>query len=252
MIREIWGKECLALADALGDKPETTVQAHILRRGLCRAYIIGKPERFEGAIIQSKISPGEPMGLGSDPEILWKLLKLVKGWFCVEVSSECAKDLGKIIENNTGNKIKYYQDVYHALYKPVVEYKNEFVRQLTIDDLKILESAPEDLRESCFENTKNLLLEGFAAGAIVSGNVVAIAHTSARTKKHSDIGVCTLEEWRNRGFVTAAASIVAKLIQKDGQIPVWSTGEDNYASLRVAQKLGFEEISRWVYMIKQT
>jgi len=32
-------------------------------------------------------------------------------------------------------------------------------------------------------------------------------------------------------------------------VPVWSTGEDNVASLRVARKLGFEEVGRRTYVI---
>lgn len=249
MIREIWGRECLALADALGDTPETTISVHVLRKGFGRAYIAGDPKKFKGAMIQNNLWDEEPVGHGYDPEILWELLQRVNKWFCVEVKPECARGLGEIIEK-TGNKVKYYEDVYHALNRPVIEYKNEHVRQLTMDDLELIESSPEELRESCYESTKNLLLEGFAAGAVLSGKLVAVAHTSARTEKHSDIGVFALREWRNRGFVTAAASIVARRVQEDGQTPVWSTGEDNYASLRVAQKLGFEEVARWVYVIK--
>jgi predicted GNAT family acetyltransferase len=95
------------------------------------------------------------------------------------------------------------------------------------------------------------LEEGFVACAIVDDEIVAIAHTSARTDKYADIGVFTSEEWRRRGFVTAAASIVAKCIQDAGLTPTWSAGEDNFASLRVAQKLGFIEASRRTYVIKK-
>jgi hypothetical protein len=250
MIREIWGKECLALADTLGESPETAIQVHLLRRGLCRVYISGNSDKFDGVIIQSNFLPGEPMGFGSDPKALWELLKCVDGWFCVEVIPECARGLGEIIEREIGDRIKYYDDVYHALCKPVTDYRNKYVRQLTLGDIEMLESAHEELRESCFESTESLLMDGFAAGAIVSGNVVAVAHTSGRSKNYADIGVYALEEWRNRGFVTAAASIVARRVQEAGQIPVWSTGEDNFASLRVAKKLGFKEVSRWTYVIR--
>ena len=78
---------------------------------------------------------------------------------------------------------------------------------------------------------------------------LAIAFTSARTARHADIGVATLEPWRGRGFATAAASLVAGAIQADGQTPVWSTGEGNLASLRVAAKIGFVEVGRRTYVI---
>lgn len=244
-------KGCRLLADALGDAPETVISVSALRQGLCRVYITGDPASFEGAIIEANFLPGEPAGFGSDPEVLWDLLKGVKGWDCVDVAPECATALGEIIEREMGVPVRYYGDVYHILPKPVLNFRNEAVRQLTLEDIKLLESAPAEVRGCGFGSSRGLLAEGIVACAIVSGEIVAIAHTSARTKCYSDIGAFTLKEWRGRGFATAAASIVAKRVQEAGQIPVWSTGEDNIASLRIAQKLGFTEVSRSTYVIPE-
>ena len=61
--------------------------------------------------------------------------------------------------------------------------------------------------------------------------------------------MCTTDDaWRGMGFATASASIVARRIQDLGRTPVWSAGEDNAASLRIAAKLGFVEVSRRVYL----
>ena len=54
----------------------------------------------------------------------------------------------------------------------------------------------------------------------------------------------TLAPYRNHGLATAAASLVARHVRAQGQVPVWSTGEANYASLRVAQKRGVEVVVR--------
>lgn len=244
-------KDCLILAETLGDTPETVISYHLLRHGFCQAYVAGKPSNFDGIIIQNKLDPAEPVGYGSDARILWGLLKSVKDWECVEISNKCAKELGEIITSETGRKVRYYVDIYHALQKPVNELKNEFVRQIKLDDLDMLESADEDFRKCCFDTPKKLLNEGFVACAIVSGKIVGVALTSARSHKHSDIGVFVAENYRNRGFATASASIVAKLIQESGQIPVWSAGEGNIASLRIAKKLGFTEVSRMTYVIPE-
>ena len=238
---------CLALADTLGDTPETVISVHRLTCGFCRAYVAGDPAHFDGAIVQDNFCPTEPTGFGSDPEVLWGLLRSVEGWDCVEVASECATPLGEIIEKEIGRHVRYYGDVYYALYRPVVSFQNKAVRQLTLDDLELLGSSPEEVLS--FGSTRRLLEEGIVACAIVSGRIVSIAHTSARTDRHADIGVFTMEEWRGRGFVTAAASIVAQRIQEAGQTPTWSAGEDNFASLRVAQKLGFTEVARRTYVI---
>ena len=240
---------CRALASALGDTPETVVSVHLLRRGLCKAYVAGDPSRFDGAIVQWDDVPAEPMGFGSDPEVLWGLLQSVEAWNCVDVALECAPALGEIIEERMGVPIRYYGDVYLTLSKPVLDLPNEAARQFTLADLKLLESAPAEVRGSGFESTRRLLSDGVVACAVVSGNVVSTAHTPGRSDRYAEIGVSTLEQWRGHGFATAAASIVTRCVQEAGQTPVWSAGEDNMASLHVAQKLGFAEVSRRIYVI---
>jgi predicted GNAT family acetyltransferase len=58
-----------------------------------------------------------------------------------------------------------------------------------------------------------------------------------------------LEAWRKHGFATAAAALVARDLQAARQIPVWSAGAHNAASLRVTEKLGFTQIARRRYVI---
>jgi predicted GNAT family acetyltransferase len=94
-----------------------------------------------------------------------------------------------------------------------------------------------------------LLEEGIVACAVVAGRIVATARTAARTQRHAELGVFTQEAYRRRGFATAATSLVAQRVQEAGQIPVWSAGAHNVASLRVAHKVGFVEVSRRVYVI---
>jgi hypothetical protein len=241
--------ECPELAEALGDTPETAIPVHLLKRGLCRAYVAGAVSNFDGAIVQNILDPAEPTGFGSNPEVLWKLLKLVDGWDCIEVETECSMALGKLIELDTGLKVRYYGDIYYALLKPAIIFQNEFVRQLTLDDLELIESSPDDISESGYGNYHSLLIEGFSAGAVVSGKLVGIAHTSARSELYADIGTFVMENYRNRGFSTTSASVVAKCVQESGQTPIWSAGESNFASQKVAQKIGFTEIARRTYVI---
>ena len=238
-----------ALADALGDTPETTIPVHLLRRGLCQAYVAGDPSRFRAAIIQDGALPGEPYAFGEDPRAVWELLELVAGWWCVSVPPALAALLDEIMGAETGKDVRHYGDVYHVLLKPAPHVESSVVRVLGAADLGLLESAPAEVRGAGFGSLRALLTDGVVACAVVDGGIVAIAQTYARTPRHADIGVATLEQWRNRGFATAAASVVARHVQEAGQTPVWSAGEDNHASLRVAAKLGFAEVSRRVYLI---
>jgi GNAT superfamily N-acetyltransferase len=240
---------CRVLAGAIGDTPETTIAVHLLLRGMCWAYAAGQPAQFEGAIVQARNLPTEPMGFGSDPFVLGQLLRSVQGWDCILVDTACAEPLGQIIERRMDTGVRYLDDVYHVLDQPVTRYRDSAVRLLDLRDLPTLARAEPELRSGGWEDLRDLLSEGFIACAIVSGAIVATALTTARSKRHSDVGVYTHPDYRGRGLATAAASMVIERVQKSGQVPVWSAGAHNSASLRVAQKLGFVEVSRRTYMI---
>ncbi len=237
------------LATALGDRPETVQSVHMLGRGLCRAYVAGEPGDFEGAIVQPLAWPEEPAGFGPEPNVLWALLQLVEGWTCILVDTEVAPALGKIIEVDMGRQVRYLDDVTHLLTEPVQVRRDEAVRRLTPADLALLNAAPLELRASLWRDTRQLLAEGIVACAVVSGRIVATALVAACSECYADIGVYTREGYRGRGYATAAASLVAQAVQEKGRIPLWGAGGHNEASLRMAQKLGFGEVSRRRYVI---
>lgn len=238
------------LAGALGDTPETVQSVHMLGRGTCKAYVAGDPARFDGAIVQPIDWPEEPTGFGLDPEVLWALLRLAEGWTCVLVASECAPALARIMEAELGCRTRFLDDVNHLLTRPVTAYRDPAVRRLALADLELLASTPLELRAGLWPSARELLTEGIIASAVVAGEIVATALTAACSDRYAEIGVYTLEAYRGRGYATAAASLVAQAAQKGGRTPVWGAGAHNQASLRVAQKLGFEEVSRRTYVIR--
>ncbi len=246
---KLTSQESLVLADVIGDTPTTVISASRLKQGACSAYVVGTLPGVAAAVVFDAYCPDEPAGFGTDAEALWQLLKATDGWGCINVDNSCAEALGALIEADTGTSIRYYGDVCHALLEPVHSYPNEVVRLLTLEDVNRLTEAPTEVQGNGYKTHDAMLTEGIAAGAVVGGNIVAIAHTYAETKLHADIGVSTLEAWRGKGFATAAASLVAQEIQAKGKVPAWSCGEDNIASLRVAQKLGFTEVGRRTYVI---
>ena len=237
------------LADTLGDTPETVVAVHLLRKKLCKAFVAGSPTSFSAAIVQGYFDSEEPRGFGTEARALWELLQLVESWDCIGVNRQCAKPLGDLIEKSNGVKVRYYGDVYHSLTRPVRLFTSEYVRELTMQDRNLIASAPIEIQGSGYEDMETMLSEGIVAGAVDADQLVSIAHTSGVTDLHGEIGVGTLEPWRKRGLCSAAASIVSNRLQEEGRVPVWSTGEDNFASLRVAAKLGFREASRRTYVI---
>ena len=246
---KLTSQECLALAEILGDTPITVIPASRLKQGMCDAYVAGTLPDITAALIFDAFCPEEPSGFGTDANALWQLLKATHGWSCINVGTACAEPLGALIEADTNTPVRYYGDVYHALLAPAHSYPNQAVRLLTLEDVERLAQAPAEVQGNGYKTHAAMLTDGIAAGAVVDGNLVAIAHTYAETDLHADIGVSTLEAWRKNGFATAAASLVAQEIQASGKVPAWSCGEDNRASLRVAQKVGFTEVSRRRYVI---
>ena len=246
---KLTSQECLVLAEVIGDTPMTVISASRLQHGMCDAYIAGSLPDVDAAIVFDAYCSDEPVGFGTDAEALWQLLKATDGWGCINVDNSCAASLGALIEADRGTSIRYYGDVCHALLEPVQCYPNETVRLLTLADVERLAEAPAEIQGNGYKTHAAMVTDGIAAGAVVDGDIVAIAHTYAETDLHADIGVSTLEAWREKGFSTAAASLVAQEIQARGKVPAWSCGEDNFASLRVAEKLGFTEIGRRTYVI---
>lgn len=239
-----------ALADALGESPETVTAVHHLYRGQGRVFLIGTPERFDAVLIENPASE-EWMGYGPDVNALFALFEGSTPWDSIMVASGLAHALGQRIEQQMGIPVRYEDLLFHALRNPVVPYSNPTVRQLTLRDALLLEMAPEELRWTGFESIHALLRDGLAAAALVEGHIVAIAHTSARSRDYAELGVGTLGPWRNRGLSSAAAAFVADKVREAGQVPVWSTSEDNAASLRVAEKLGFTREGRMTAVILQ-
>jgi hypothetical protein len=239
-------------AQALGDTPLTAMDVHSILRGLCRVYVAGELPAFAAAVVQLDNNPRELDGYGPDAQELARLLAQVTGWDCVLVASELAGPLGAILEARTGRRPRTYGDVaYVAPASGLVPYAHPDVRLLTPSDLPLFDDAPDGMQGMGFGSPAALLQQGLAAGAVIDGALVALAHTSALSPRYGEIGVNCREPHRRRGYATAAAWLVGDRIRATGRTPIWSTGETNWASQRVATKLGFREIVRRVYVIPQ-
>ena len=240
------------LARALGDTAETARPSHFLRRGLVDAHVTGTGPRFDGLIVQSPALPEEPWCFGTDPSAIWELLRRLNAWgrdcMSPNVSAELARPLANLIEHRTGAQVHLYEDCFHTLTRPVRGFHVPGVRLLNLGDVGMLPAYRSNPRAMGFATYEDLLTHGVAAGAVVEDRLVALAYTSAFTAGYGDIAVSTKEAWRGMGFASALGCLVARRIQSLGRTPVWSAGEGNAASLRVAAKLGFAEVSRRVYL----
>lgn len=238
------------LADALPDGPVTVISRHVLQRGLCTAYVVGSPESFDALVIDGG-APGEPSCYGSDVDAIWTALRRVPGWFAANVDEDVATDLERRVRDHYAVSTRTLGDLYFVLRNAAIVREHPMTRLLAPEDVGLIERAPPELRGAGFESVLAMLRDGVVASAVDDNRIVAIAHTSAVTNGFADIGVVTARGWRDQGLSTACASLVAREIQQSGRMPVWSCGETNGASLRVAEKLGFEFVARRVYLIRE-
>jgi GNAT superfamily N-acetyltransferase len=242
--RELSGEGHALLSATLGDLPEYVTPNHLLLRGYCKAYIAGSPTEFRGAVVDSQFEPGEPYCFGSDVEILWGLLQNIPQLDCFQADIPVAERLGALFLERNGWNPLYVGQIVQTLSSPVKVFPDIRVRLLTLKDAPSLRSAQGELGGIGFQTPEQMLSEGFAACAILDGEVVSSAFTSAITERYVDVRIRTAEEYRGKGLATAAASLIAQQVQRMGKTPVWLTYENNHASLAVSRKLGFREVTR--------
>jgi GNAT superfamily N-acetyltransferase len=87
---------------------------------------------------------------------------------------------------------------------------------------------------------KGLANSGYGWGAFVDGELAAVACTFFLGRRYEDVGVVTAKKYQRRGLSTACALGLCQDIRARGRQPTWATSPDNTASLRVAEKLGFQ------------
>jgi FR47-like protein len=242
-------RTALEFAASLPDHPFTLDARCLLRRGLASAWLSGPPSEPTGAVVVASWMPGEPMAFGSDPLAIWSLLREIPGWRCVNAPAELAPGLAVVLERELRSPSQLLGDIYYVLEHAPARHGHPLVRRLTEDDLPMVERAPEALRLRGFPSTTAALVGGVAAGAIVDGELVAEMAMTTSSEEYADLGGHTLEPWRDRGVGSAAAFLVAEELRGRGFTPVWSTGEDNGPSRRVAGKLGFREFGRKSYVV---
>lgn len=189
---------CLEFAETMDDTPQNVILLHLLRRGLCRAFVLGSLPDDHAVVIQDRHFPEEPVAFGNDPEKIWDLLKTISGWTNINVADDMAKSLGALIQADINADVRYLQDIYLTLERPVECRESDAVRLMTESDLAFLKSVPNDMQPSGFGGIESLLTKGFVAGAIVDGKLISVAQTYARTAKYADIGVKTHPEYRTQ------------------------------------------------------
>jgi hypothetical protein len=228
-----------ALASQLGERPEATISLHALYTGEGVAYAIGKRSRFRAALITWTELPDWPHGYG-DPRLIVDLLTGQAAWSAVCVASEGAATVASGLAERMGRPSSRLAERFYILDEPPAMHGDSPARKLGPSDLKML--APTAGRLD-ITDPRRLLERRLTTGVVVDGRVVAVAHNGASSCRYGDIDVATLKSHRRSGYASACARLVAGWVFESGRRPVWCTNDDNVASKRTADAIGFRQVA---------
>ncbi|TSC87823.1 MAG: hypothetical protein G01um101416_348 [Microgenomates group bacterium Gr01-1014_16] len=237
MILQISPDQYPALLPFFPDTPENVHVRYFLTKRLCEIYLTGNISNPQAIIIRSKPTPSELFGY-QDPSALFQILKSLENWHSILVNNDISETLGRLISQT--KNITYEKEIYLVLKQPVTTLPTSNVRQLTFDDTPILLSAQKWLQAAGSTSSyQEMLSDGIVVGIIVNNQLASIAYATHITEKFADVGTFTSPNHRNKGYSTSAAMFLIQMLQAKNLTPVWSTDENNSASLKIAQKLRF-------------
>ena len=173
------------LADKLGELVHACASVSLLRRGLCRASVVGSPDDFSAALVSFDFMADEPIAFGRDVDAIVALLdETDRFWGCVETTPDIVESLGERVRIHFGGSVRYYDAVYLSMEGPAAEIPNDHVRLLADDDAELWSNVEEeDMQAGGFGDVESHLRESFAAAAIVNGQIVSIAQASGITEQ---------------------------------------------------------------------
>jgi ribosomal protein S18 acetylase RimI-like enzyme len=102
---------------------------------------------------------------------------------------------------------------------------------------------PADLLEELKSGAENSPL----AAALVDGQPVAFCYAGSQTETLWDVAIDTLPAYRRQGHAARCAAHLIRHFQAQGKQPVWQSVEENPASWRLAQKLGFQAVDELAF-----
>jgi RimJ/RimL family protein N-acetyltransferase len=90
-------------------------------------------------------------------------------------------------------------------------------------------------------SASNFLEHGLGLCMVRGGEIIVEAYASALGRTRAEIGAITREGYRGQGYAAVACAYLIEVCERRGYQATWSCDADHRASIRVAQKLGFQQ-----------
>jgi RimJ/RimL family protein N-acetyltransferase len=230
-----------ALFTLLPDAPENVISLHVLHTGRCRVW----GER-DCVLIESDFALGEPHLIGSVTDSIVALLQERPEWTAANVASKIAGPVADALEG-LGMALHQTPDIYLATATPPTLRVGHPARLLRAADAELVAEAMDKFAALDPALGQPGLI---AAGSFDGDKLVSMAAITARTERFANVSAVTLQDWRGQGYATAAAAVLTAAVAGTRRQALWSCAESNTASLAIANALGYREIARRVYLVR--
>jgi RimJ/RimL family protein N-acetyltransferase len=94
-------------------------------------------------------------------------------------------------------------------------------------------------------SAENFLAHGIGLCMMKGDQILVETYASALGETRAEIGAITRQIYRGRGYAPIACAYLVAACQQRGYLPYWSCDADHTASIRVAQKLGFQKTNSY-------
>mgnify|MGYP006300218711 CR=1 FL=1 len=113
------------------------------------------------------------------------------------------------------------------------------------DDLANLQRVRGEIRWM-WPSEERFCERGFGYAAVVTGSLICWCTAEYVSRRACGVGIETARGYRNRGVGTATAARFVQEALRRGITPHWECDAKNGASVRVAEKVGFEKLEEAV------
>ena len=97
-----------------------------------------------------------------------------------------------------------------------------------------------------WSSIKDFKQKGFGFAAVNGKEIISVCYSSFVTQDTHAIGIETTSSFQNKGIGTQLASLLIKEIYVNGFTPYWDCSLDNEPSKKLAERLGFSLMHRYI------
>ncbi|MCM1990604.1 GNAT family N-acetyltransferase [Oceanirhabdus seepicola] len=143
---------------------------------------------------------------------------------------------------NLHNNDNKFLENHSSEIKPI---NQELLNDSNLENLKILKEEIKGM----WGTVDGFIKNGFGYCAFNGKRLISCCTAELVSKNHCGIGIETIEDDQKKGVGTALAANIVKDCAQRNLIPHWDSWIDNLASVKIAEKVGFNKIEEYEVLV---